>query len=61
MIEQKTFKVKITTYMNNLRWSADFPNSVTELSSITLLALFTRNYKHGCGLMYEIEEEVFIC
>jgi hypothetical protein len=61
MIERKTFKVKITTYMNNLRWSADFPNPVTELSSITLLALFTRNYKHGAAFVYQISEEVFIC
>lgn len=61
MIERKTFKVKITTYKNNLRWAEDFPNPVTELSSMTLLALFTRNYKHGAAFVYQIREEVLIC
>jgi len=61
MIEQKTFKVKITTYKNHFRWTQDFPNPVTELSSMTLLALFTRNYKHGAAFVYQISEEVFIC
>lgn len=61
MIKQKTFKVKITTYKNNLRWVEDFPNPVTELSSITLLALLTRNYKHGAAFVYQISEEVLIC
>ena len=61
MIEQTTFSAKITKYKNNIYWSLDFSEPVSTLHSMTLLKLFARNYKHGCGFMYEIEKEVFIC
>lgn len=61
MITQTTFSAKITKYKNNLRWSEDFLEPVVTLNAMTLLKLLTRNYKHGCGFIYQIEEEVFIC
>mgnify|MGYP000861372445 CR=1 FL=1 len=61
MIEKTTFLVKITKYKNNLRWGEDFLEPITILHEMTLLKLLTRNYKHGCGFIYQIEEEVFIC
>lgn len=60
MIEQTTFSAKITKYKNNQHCSLDFSEPVSTLHSITLLQLFSINYKHGCGFMYQIKEEVFI-
>lgn len=61
MIEQTTFSAKITKYKNNQYCSLDFSEPVSTLHSMTLLQLFSRNYKHGCGFIYKIDDEVFIC
>lgn len=61
MIKQTTFLAKITKYKNNQYYSLDFSKPVSTLHSMTLLQLFSRNYKHGCDFIYQIEEEVFIC
>lgn len=61
MIEQTTFSAKITKYKNNQYCSVDFSGPVSTLHSMTLLQLFSRNYKHGCGFIYQINEKVFIC
>ena len=61
MIKQTTFSAKITKYKNNQYRSLDFSEPVSTLHLMTLLQLFSRNYKHGCGFIYKIDEEVFIC
>lgn len=61
MIKQTTFSAKITKYKNNQYLSLDFSEPVSTLHSMTLLQLFSRNYKYGCGFIYKIDEEVFIC
>lgn len=61
MIEQTTFSAKIAKYKNNQYCNFDFSEPVSTLHSMTLLQLFSRNYKHGCGFIYQINEEVFIC